>query len=529
MIGESDTLSDSRPSVWGKWLELVLDLIPTGLIFVELETARIKFFNRAVSEKAGMYPRAPEEYSDAEYYFTDLEGRNIPQSERPRFRVARGETFRNLQLVWHSPLGSWVVLAASAIIPGMGECPAIGLITFHDISRLKEVEWQLKQAKQRAEDANLAKTNFVANVSHEIRTPLGAVLGFTELMKDPALSTKERLEYAEIIGRNGLQLSNLINDVLDMSKIEAGKFAVNEVPVSLVELIGEVEKVMRINAARKGIELVVLPLSQLPEAVLTDPMRVRQILMNLIGNAIKFTSRGKVTLSVEVRGLVGEVLQIAIRIADTGIGVPRDQQQRIFEPFVQADSSTTRQFGGTGLGLILSQRLARSMGGDLYLVESESGRGTVFEVLLCVRECVPKIESKPSYHAAGKRLKNVRILLADDSDDNRLLIKKFLLAEGAIVDPVKNGREAVHRALKVPYDVILMDIQMPIMDGYSATRQLRSHGYQGPIIALTAHALKEERERAFNAGCNNHLTKPVSRMSLVATVEAYVNCATVMS
>jgi hypothetical protein len=404
-----------------------------------------------------------------------------------------------------------------------------------DITERKDAEEKLAAAILKAETANSAKSEFLANMSHEIRTPLGAVLGFTELLKDPSMSQEERAKYAEIIDRNGKQLSHLINDILDLSKVEAGKLEIEHTAVSLPSLIAETTSMLRALAMEKNINLRVKPWSNIPARVCTDPTRLNQILINVIGNAIKFTQQGEVSVAIETKRVLenGQSL-IGIRVQDTGIGITSEQQAKLFHAFSQADSSMTRKFGGTGLGLILSKRLSEALGGDLTLVESRPEEGTVFEITILVAP--PEIckhhpnsanesepTSKPSRTVASetKSFHGVRLLVAEDSPDNKLLIERMLIPLGPTIEFAENGEDAVEKALNGDFDLVLMDIQMPVKNGYDATQLLRARGFQKPIVALTAHALVEERKRSLEVGCNDHVTKPLTRQKLYQTIEKY--------
>lgn len=400
---------------------------------------------------------------------------------------------------------------------------------------------ELTEAKRRAEEANRAKSAFLANMSHEIRTPLGAILGFTELMSDPNLDRGERLHYAEIVKRNGRQLSNIINDILDLSKVEAGRLEIEHVRFSIVDLLVEVAGSFRALAEKKGLKLNLFIDESLPTVIVSDPLRIRQILTNVIGNAVKFTRHGTIEIFAGIKSHAEHAeraecqgrAQLSILISDTGIGISKESEQRLFQSFMQADSSTTRQYGGSGLGLVLSRSLARSLGGDLNLVRSEQGGGSVFELTcdidgepthqVAAPEGLPRraesATAEPERTDFDNKFSGRRILVAEDSPDNQLLIRKVLAPTQAELDFVGNGQDAVLQSRARSYDAILMDIQMPLMDGYEATRLIRAAGYRGPIIALTAHALADEKERTRAAGCDFHVTKPISREALIHALD----------
>ena len=394
---------------------------------------------------------------------------------------------------------------------------------FARIKNAENSEARLKalDAQAKAEVANQSKSDFLANMSHEIRTPLGAVLGFTELMRDPFLPVADRNTFADIVNRNGRRLSNLINDILDISKIEAGHLQVEMIPTSLVTIVAEVTTLLRGAAELKGIKLVVQPPEAIPESVLTDPSRLTQILTNMIGNAIKFTQNGEINISLE--RLAPDLFAFVVR--DTGIGIAFDQQEKLFRSFSQADASTTREFGGTGLGLFLSKKLATALGGDIVLRSSAINQGSTFAASFQASELeasLPHFLSKGLPVSNEPKLKGVRILLAEDSPDNQLLVSRYLGVEGAEIHIANNGQEAVRLSLSNEYDIILMDIQMPLLDGYEATRTLREQRYAIPIIALTANAMTQEKIKALNAGCNSHLTKPIHKTELINEIRLLI-------
>lgn len=409
----------------------------------------------------------------------------------------------------------------------------IGTIgAFWDITDQKRVESQLREAKKRADSANLAKTKFLANMSHEMRTPLSAILGFVERMALPERSETQRFADAARIGRSVRNLTELIDDILDLSKIEAGKLKPEKINFNLLQELEDVYFLLSSQAKDKQLELIFEFLSPVPVTINTDPHRLRQILLNIIGNAIKFTSKGEVRVRIRVEREGSNDL-LRVLISDSGCGISPVKQNQLFQPFVQADSSTTRKYGGTGLGLILSRRLARALGGDVTLSESKPNVGSTFEVTIrCTHDtqtAFAEIHKFPRPYDEGISLERretgdltgLDILLAEDGPDNQELIRFFLTSSGANVDVAQNGQEALELARKHRYDLVLMDIQMPIVDGYSATRRLRAMGYTVPIVALTAHAMVEDKDRCLNAGCNGYITKPVFRETLIETVHQF--------
>jgi signal transduction histidine kinase/ActR/RegA family two-component response regulator len=378
--------------------------------------------------------------------------------------------------------------------------------------------------------ANAARTQFLANVSHEVRTPVTALLGFTDLLRDPKLLRHQHDDFVETISRNARHLLTVLNDLLDSAKLESGQMTIERIETPLSELLLDVVELARPVAAKKAIDVSARVEGVVPASVRTDPTRLRQILTNLVGNAIKFTEHGSVTLVV---GLPSpKVLQIDV--VDTGIGIAPDQLERLFAPFAQADASTTRRFGGTGLGLVLSRNLAKLLGGNVT-VASEPGRGSTFTVTIAAEFAadVPRIgelvrrrpaEEASSPAAAAKSLEDRRILVVDDAPDNRRLVSFLLRRAGARVDLAEHGREGIDRviasaAAHEPYDLVVMDMQMPVLDGYQATAELRRLGYSLPVLALTANAMQSDRDACMKAGCTDFATKPIDQQNLMSILE----------
>ena len=417
------------------------------------------------------------------------------------------------------------------------------------LATVERSENDLRKAREAAEAADRAKSEFLANMSHEIRTPMTAVLGFAENLLDPDLSESERLNAINIIRRNGEHLLTIIDDILDLSKIEAGKIEVIPGSCSVFQVVSDVESMMRVRAEGKGLAFKVEYLGPIPETIRTDPVRLRQILVNLIGNAIKFTETGGVRLVVRYveerpEGSSDVTPMMQFDVLDTGIGMTAEQITHLFQPFHQAETSISRRFGGTGLGLAISRRFAEALGGNIT-VESRPGEGSTFRVRIAagplegVRfvECgiggpPPQAAAPTKAPAAYPRL-NARVLLAEDGPDNRRLISLFLTKAGAEVTTVENGQAAVEKALQAlqagnPFDVILMDIQMPVLDGYAAASLLRRKGYTRPIIALTAHAMTSERDKCLKAGYDDYATKPIDRARLLDLVAQHLLSAEVV-
>lgn len=398
---------------------------------------------------------------------------------------------------------------------------------------LKKAQAGLAKSKEAAELANIAKSEFLANMSHEIRTPMTAILGFTDILLGN-LVEPENIQSATTIKENGEYLLDLINDILNLSKIESGKLEVEQVVFSPHQIIADVVSLMRIRAQAKGLALEMRLDGLIPETICSDPTRLRQILINVVGNAIKFTETGAIQIVTRLMNLIGEETQLQVDVIDTGIGIPSDKIEKIFNPFTQADGSTTRIFGGTGLGLCISKRLSELLGGKLS-VSSTVGKGSVFSITVStgslnnvklIHDPVDLVSNQVDVQSNDETeftLHNYRVLLAEDGPDNQRLISFVLKKAGAEVVLAGNGQIAFDLAIAAnsegrPFDVILMDMQMPVMDGYSATKQLRDEGYIRPIIALTAHAMESDRQKCINAGCDEYTTKPIDRKKLVRLV-----------
>jgi signal transduction histidine kinase/DNA-binding response OmpR family regulator len=476
----------------------------------------------------------PEQVAD-EHYHPD---------EVPVLRAAIQHTLDSgepysllLRTAERNPSVRWV--RAEGRVQRRADGTRVGLIgTVMDVTDAIEREEALRQAQQYAEGANRSKSEFLANMSHEIRTPLTAILGHTDLLREDAVrngAPRDQLQGLETIQRAGEHLLTVLNDILDISRIEAGRLEIEPVACDLPALLLDVESLMRARAAAKGFTLETRLRNAVPSRVVADPTRVRQILMNLVGNAVKFTEHGRVTIEAGVEHNA-EQDWLTITVDDTGPGMSEQQQTLLFQPFTQADGSVTRRHGGTGLGLTICRRLATLMGGDVRLLHTAPGRGSRFELRLVLHAidsapCIDQLDStrleQADAAAIGAQRPPVlalrgRILLAEDGEDNQRLIALLLRAAGADVTVAPNGRQALEAlewasAAGAPFDLLVTDMQMPEMDGYTLAGTLRARGETMPIIALTAHAMGEDRTRCLEAGCDDYASKPIDRIALIAT------------
>ncbi|MFW5653344.1 MAG: ATP-binding protein, partial [Planctomycetota bacterium] len=487
----------------------------------------------------------------------------------------------------------------------------------------------LADALEQARCANISQTEFLANMSHEIRTPMTAIIGFADLLLDPEQTLQDRTQCVATIIRNGEYLLQIVNDILDISKLQSEKMQIEQVAFSPIQIVQEVYELLQLRAFQRSLDFSVDLRCPIPRQIRSDPVRLRQVLINIISNAIKFTEQGSVRVTVSSHPVDGDRVRMQFDVEDTGIGIDPAQAQQLFEPFTQADTSHTRRFGGTGLGLSISRRLAAMMGGDISL-ESEVDRGSCFTLVIqadvaeaCTRKCnrgcevavarkaieddceddsdddpcrcasslarpinvneeharvhkvlqrhrgeaaqradqpgssvrigqktnnpaevsgapndsqagavesdtriVSRAEERdlipagPATKSDDRALEGISVLLVEDGPDNQRLISHHLKRSGASVDVVGDGRAACDRLIhgevaEVFYDIVLMDMQMPVMDGYAATEALRAAGIRLPIIALTAHAMASDRDRCLAVGCNDYATKPISRRRLI--------------
>jgi PAS domain S-box-containing protein len=525
----------------------ILNSIPLSIFWKDCDSIYLGC-NETFAQGAGCRPQDAVGNSDFALSWSREDSEAYRADDRAVMASGRART--HIIERQHRPDGSYIWLDTTKIplLDADGKvCGVVGV--YDDITERKRMEDELRKAKDAADAANRAKSEFLANMSHEIRTPMTAVLGFADMLVESVLCCDEcpkaaacqrRLtgrEAVSTIRRNGEHLMQVIGDILDLSKIEADKVQIEAAPCSPVQLAAEVVSLMRPQAAAKQLILKTELAGPLPETVMTDPLRLRQVLVNLVGNAIKFTDQGEVCLVVRFTAESGSP-RLWFDVIDTGIGMNEEQMKSLFQPFSQVDSSSTRKFGGTGLGLCISKHLAEAMGGSIT-VRSTPGSGSVFSVAIdpgplaelqmlqnaqeALLDCRPSATSAP----AEKIVLRGRILLAEDGPDNQRLICLLLGKAGAEVTAVDNGQLAVEAALAAraageAFDVILMDMQMSVMDGYTATRELRKQGYTAPIIALTAHAMADDCRKCLEAGCDGYAAKPIDRKTLLATVAPWL-------
>ncbi|MCK8515438.1 ATP-binding protein [Methylonatrum kenyense] len=518
----------------------VLESMIEGVIVSDMD-GRFLVFNAAAQELLGQGATeiGPEGWSE-QYRLFYADGKTLCRSEDiPLARAMSGEVVDREELIIRAPRREEDTYISVSARPLWSETGAQlgGVVVFHDISGSKRTENELREASNQAEEASRTKSEFLANMSHEIRTPLTAVLGFADLLLDSDLGESDRLNYIQGVRRNSEHLLNLISDILDLSKLQANKVLVERADFSLHQLLHEIASVMQVRAYEKGLGFHVVYDTAIPVRIRNDVTRIRQILINLLSNAIKFTRRGSVTLSCRCLDPGTDQSRLEFSVSDTGLGMSKAEIDKLFQPFHQANLSTTREFGGTGLGLAICQSLTEALGGEMG-VESQPGKGSVFRLELCqpvdanaemvAEHCgVKDGAGQMGGPAANKQSLSGRILLAEDGLDNQFLISTMLIRQGLDVDIAGDGQKAVDMALQAmadekAYDLILMDIQMPRLDGYGATASLRSKGYTSPIVALTAHAMAGEHERCLAAGCDDYLTKPILRPKLVEAVTAYL-------
>jgi signal transduction histidine kinase/CheY-like chemotaxis protein/HPt (histidine-containing phosphotransfer) domain-containing protein len=497
-----------------------LDTMADGLLILDRKE-QIVLANQAFSGMINKTPASLLGFRAGELPWTDTAGEALQKSARPWItalslgQIQKDKVIR-LQLS-EDEFRTFRVNCSPVL--GEGNKHAGVLISFDDMTELEEKEVELINSKLEAEAANQAKSSFLANMSHEIRTPMNAILGFTDILKRGYVKNEEEsLKYLNTIHSSGKNLLELINDILDLSKVESGHLEVEKLKVDPYIIISEVIQMLKSKADEQGIGLDFKAQGTVPDMIEVDPVRLRQIAFNLIGNSIKFTESGQVTVTCRFEEKQTES-RLLIDIVDTGIGMSETAQQAIFNPFVQADNTVSRRFGGTGLGLTISRKFAQAMGGDIW-VKSVLDQGSTFTVALptgdltgvkylqpeAVAQLQNKIETVENY---TWKFKPARVLVVDDGAENRELVKFLLEEAGLTVDEAENGQVGVEKAENSHYDVILMDVNMPVMDGMTAAGLLRKKGLAIPIIALTANAMKGYEATCLEAGYTGYLSKPI--------------------
>ena len=507
------------------------DTLAEGLMVVDL-SGQIVLVNEAFAALVG------EEFNDligqkaSDFAWEAADGSSLLKEDLPwAICLKTGEPQRNieLQLLDHQNEKRTFSANCTAVMSSGTKHGGV-LIGLDDVTQLEEKKKELGVAKDAAEAANQAKSDFLANMSHEIRTPMNAILGFTDVLRRGYGKQNDPKKYLNTIHSSGKHLLDLINDILDLSKVEAGKIEIENIPCQPIQIIRDVFQVLSGKAEEKSIQLDFKAATPIPETILSDPQRIRQILTNLIGNAIKFTSEGGVRVTASL--LDSEPNRLQIQVRDSGIGISETQLNNIFDPFAQADTSVTRQFGGTGLGLTISKNFAELMNGDIF-VESKKGLGSTFtfttatgdisETTLIQPAGLEATETEQANDSMVWQFNGERVLVVDDGKENRDLVRLLLEEVNLKVTTAEDGQSGFDKAIQNPFDLIFMDMQMPVMDGYSATRLLRTHNVTTPIYALTAHAMKGFEKGCHEAGCTGYLTKPIDIDRLLATVGRELN------
>lgn len=531
---------EKRVSERTAYLNALIETSPLGIVTLD-NAGCVRICNRAFERLFG--------YTREETIGTKLDRLILPQKFSAELRELenrrkKGETVQAVTQRRRKD-GTLVHVELYAVSLRINGEEAGNLVLYQDIAERKKTEEAMRAAKEAAEGANRAKSEFLANMSHEIRTPMNGIIGMTQLALDTDLNPEVR-EYLEMVNSSADALLSLLNDILDFSKIEAGKMDLESEPFPLRESLGQTLKMLSHSARRKGLELQWAVAPEVPEWLIGDRGRLRQILVNLAGNAIKFTERGLVTVSANLQNCTREFVDLRFDVRDTGIGILPEKQKLIFAAFTQADASTTRKYGGTGLGLAISQRFVALMGGALQ-VESKLGKGSNFHftvrLLLPSSDFAPPEQVSPapkelhlsaaktaappaplgiSSFVAGSH-RRLRILLAEDNDVNRRLATKLLEKHGHSIIPARNGLEALELAERENFDLALLDVQMPEMDGLEAIRRIREKEKSSrehlPIISVTARAMRGDRETCFQAGADAYVSKPLRASELFEAIE----------
>lgn len=508
-----------------KQLRAVIDTLPAFLAYLD-DKFKVVFCNKTSVHWFGL----SEEKLQGQY-LGDLVGKGLSDLTKKKAKeVQKGETISFENSIRYKGVERFVSVNLTSAELDNEVRGYVCLMT--DISSRKQYEEELRVAKEEADSANKAKSQFLTNMSHEMRTPLSAMLGFTELLSSSDQSETERRTWVGKIRASCEHLKVMIDEILDLSKVEAGKLEVDISQFALADIIEEVRSLLFPLAKEKNIELKFSVADKIPTRVETDPIKLKHIIINIVGNAIKFCDKGPIDVVI---GLIYDPQRhplLAFTVADKGLGMSEEQSRRLFKPFSQVDNSITRKYGGTGLGLVIARKFARALGGDVDLLSSQPKEGSRFLITINPGRIdqapfTDKIEgmftseSSPPELSSDFDLSKMKVLLVEDSPENQFLVQKFLEKVGIVIDIASNGLEGIEFAQNRHYDLILMDIQMPVLDGYDATSRLRASGYTKPIVALTAHALKAERERCLSIGFDDYFTKPIKRQELLKGVARF--------
>ena len=508
-----------------------LDILTEGLMIVDLDD-RILLANNAMAKTVEKEADALVGKKASQFRFVRIDGvAEMPWTECGRSqRLISGTTVHFVDVDQTNHIFK---INCSPLFGTEGKIRGV-MVSLDDVTLLEQNKIDLRLAKEEADNANKAKSDFLANMSHEIRNPMNAIVGFTDILRRGLEeSAATRTQYLDTIHASGTHLVELINDILDFSKIEAGKLDLEVRKCSPYELMIDVVNVLRMKAEEQNLSLSVEVRGKIPETIESDPTRLRQVLMNLVSNAIKFTSEGGVRIVTSTIESSGQTF-LRFDVTDTGIGLTKEQAGRLFQQFMQADSSVTRRFGGTGLGLAISKRLTEALGGEIA-VDSEPGVGSTFHfcvatgdlenvAMLTGEQAAEKSTSAARTIRTGLStwFRPARVLITDDTPTNRQLTGLVLRKAGLCVDEAENGVIAVEKAMANSYDLLLMDMQMPVMDGFTATHTLRSLGVTAPILAFTANVTEQDRQRCVASGCTGFLTKPINIDLLLSTIAEYL-------